>query len=328
MKILLLSNHGMSDEIIGNPIMLRMKCALQNNSHIDEVLSLTCNKPFNVWKELRDKAKKVDVIHIHFGGAYAMVVWIMLLGINRPKLITFHGTDIHAKAIKTTKSLKDKIKIRINQWASFLSIILFDKIGFVAEEMLEYVPQCLNKQLKKKCFIQKLGVDYNTFIEVDRIEAQKRLRLDSHNIYALFSDVSGTSIKRRDIAQCIINELGPQYKLIVMCGVMPNEVPLYINSSDFLLLTSDEEGSPNIIRECLALNKPVFSVDVGDARMQLEGLRNSAIISRNPKEAADVIRKTLNETYTDRTRNSKQNELDLNCIINDVILIYKELCYK
>lgn len=40
-----------------------------------------------------------------------------------------------------------------------------------------------------------------------------------------------------------------------MCGVKPDEVPYYINACEFALLTSDEEGSPNIIREVLSLNK-------------------------------------------------------------------------
>lgn len=328
MTILLISNQGLGENIIGNPVMLRMRDALIANSLVENVDYLTCNKPLSVIGKLRGKAKKADVIHIHFGGLYALVVWVLLCGIQTPKMITFHGTDIHAKTIKTTKSWKGKIKIKLNQWASFICIFLFSKVGFVAEDMLTYVPKCLDKQIREKGFIQKLGVDYETFVEMDKEKAQKILGLNPQKIQVLFSDVSGSTIKRRDIAVNIVKELGEKYNLNIMCGVKPNEVPLYINSSDFLLLTSDEEGSPNIIRECLAINKPIFSVEVGDAKTQIDGLNNSAIISRNPKDAASKIKQVMRIPYTDNTRLSKQPVLDLNEITKDVVRIYKELCVK
>ena len=110
-----------------------------------------------------------------------------------------------------------------------------------------------------------------------------------------------------------------------MCGVKPEEVPVYINASDFLLLTSDEEGSPNIIRECLALNKPVFSVNVGDAALQLSGLENSQIIDRNSAVAAKEIINTLSKIYVDNTREKLKFRLDFDYLNKSVIDIYEKL---
>jgi len=310
--------------MIGNPVMLRMRDALLADDRIDAVLMLRCKYPLSVRKELREKAKAADIIHIHFGGMYALATRLLLFGIRKPKVITFHGTDIHAKTIKTTKSLKGKIRIRLNQWASFVSFFLFDKLGFVAEDMLTYVPKCLRGQLEKKGFIQKLGVDYHKFVVEDKEESQKFLELDPQYSYVLFSDISGSSIKRRDIATNIVNALGEPYRLNIMCNVNPNIVPTYINASDFVLLTSDEEGSPNIIREALSLNKPVFSVEVGDARKQLDGLANSAIISRDPKDAANTIRQMMYKSYVDNTRESKRSILDLNMITKEIITLYNQ----
>jgi glycosyltransferase involved in cell wall biosynthesis len=325
MRVLLLSNQGMTDGIIGNPVMLRMRDALLADKRIEEVLMLRCKHPFSVRKELREKAKKADIIHIHFGGMYALATRLLLIGIRSPKIITYHGTDIHAKTIRTTKTLNGKIRIRLNQWASFFSFYLFDRLGFVADDMFSYVPKCLNSQLKKKGFIQKLGVDYNTFKIEEKDIAKKKLNLDPNYSYALFSDISGSSIKRRDIAKGIVNALGEPYHINIMCGVNPNEVPTYINASDFVLLTSDEEGSPNIIREAHVLNKPVFSVEVGDAKTQLGGLTNSAIISRRPIEAAETIKMMLNKPYIDNTRETRRSLLDLNEITKEVINIYEQL---
>lgn len=51
-------------------------------------------------------------------------------------------------------------------------------------------------------------------------------------------------------------------------------------------------------------------MQVGDAAKQLDGLQNSAIISRNPQEAADTIADVMAKIYTDNTRENLQDRLD------------------
>lgn len=324
MKVLLVSNQHPNAQGVGNPIMYRMRNALQADERISLVEFLPFYNNLGALKQIRKSAKNFDLVHIHFGGLYALIIWFALIGINCKKFITFHGTDIHAKALKTTKSWKKRLKIRLNQKASFLSIRLFDRCGFVAKEMMNYVPKCLDEQMQKKSFLQPLGVDYSTFVLADKASALQQLGKSSDKKLVLFSDVSNTSIKRRDIAESIVKEMGSEFELMIMCGVKPNEVPSYINACEFLLLTSDEEGSPNIIREALSLNKPVFSVQVGDAAMQLAGLQNSCIISREPKEAADKIREYLSNPYTDNSRDLLRDRLDFTRINRGVVDKYLE----
>ena len=205
-----------------------------------------------------------------------------------------------------------------------MSIRLFDRCGFVSENMLDYIPQNIKKKYYHKFFIQSLGVDYNTFTISSKEKAQDELHIPRGE-YVLFSDVSNSTIKRRDIAKAIVAQLGTRYKLLLMCGIKPSDVPVYINASDFVLLTSDEEGSPNIIREALALNKPFFSVKVGDAAKQLEGLENSTIISRNPIEAANTIKEYMSKEYVDFTRTKLQDVLDFNIINERIIDLYEQI---
>lgn len=324
MKVLLVSNQHPNEQGVGNPIMYRMRNALQEDERVDKVEFVPFYNSLGAIKNIRNVAKEYDVVHIHFGGLYALILWFALIGVKARKFITFHGTDIHAKALKTAKDWKERLKIRMNQKASFLSIRLFDSCGFVAKEMMDYVPACLNKQMQKKAFHQPLGVDYISFMVMDKATARKEVGKNEDKKLILFSDVSNTSIKRRDIAEGIARELGSEYELMIMCGVKPNEVPYYINACDIALLTSDEEGSPNIIREVLSLNKPFFSVEVGDAAMQLAGLQNSCIISRNPKEAAATIREYMNKEYTDNTRETLRNRLDFTRINRGVVDKYLE----
>lgn len=322
MKVLLVSNMRPDERGIVNPIMIRMKDAIEKDERVESVDYIPFCNSFKSFSRIRNASKNYDVIHIHFGGLYALLIWFSLLGIKKKKFITFHGTDIHAKAIKTTKSIKQKIKIWMNQKASFLSILLFDKCGFVSKEMIDYVPCCFSKTISKKSFIQSLGVDYSVFKPISKDEAQEHLGITSSKKLVLFSDVANTTIKRRDLAMSIVKELGEGFELLIMCGVVPNEVPFYINACDCLLLTSDEEGSPNIIREALSLNKRVYSVNVGDVQMQLGGLHNSSIISRDPIAAAITIKQSIEKPYIDNTRQTRANVLDFSVLCHNVVNLY------
>lgn len=327
MKILLLSNQRLNKDGVGNPIMYRMERSLATLSDIKDVRFMPFTNHLGCFLNIRRAANRYDVIHIHFGGLYALLLRLALIGIKRPMVITFHGTDIHAKSIKTAHSIAKKMKIKMNQWASFLSIPLFSLCGFVTDEMISYVPKAIRRRQKKKFFVQQLGVDYSLFTPITSSEACQRLGIQQRP-YALFSDVSGTNIKRRDIAEAIVNQMNGEIALLRITHVKPEQVPLYISAASFLLLTSDEEGSPNIIRECLAMNKPVFSVNAGDAAKQLAGLKNSSIISRDPKEASLKIREVMNMPYTDDTRKRLRDQLDFNQLNQNITALYKRLTSK
>ena len=93
--------------------------------------------------------------------------------------------------------------------------------------------------------------------------------------------------KRLDLAKesvAFISKLIGEVSFVVMRGnVEYKQVPLYLSGADCLMLTSDYEGSPNIIKEALACNLPIVSVDVGDVRERLEGVNPSQIVTRDPK---------------------------------------------
>ena len=319
MKVLLISNQHPDSAGVGNPIMYRMRDALSQDGRVEKVTFLPFYNKISSLLTARTSAKNYDIVHIHFGGLYALIIWIFLFGMKARKLITFHGTDIHAKALASTKSLKGRIKIRLNQRASFCCIRHFDACGFVAEEMMNYLPKSYIKKYGDKLFVQPLGVNYEAFALMDKNEAKWYLDLNTETHYVLFSDISGTSIKRRDLAEGIVARLGGEYQLLIMCGVTPGKVPYFINSCDCLLLTSDEEGSPNIVREALSLNKPVFSFPVGDVAQQLDGLKNSCIISRDLEMAAEKILLMMGTTYVDNTRELLKDKLDF-CSINSKVV--------
>ena len=93
--------------------------------------------------------------------------------------------------------------------------------------------------------------------------------LSENGQIVLFTGGVRNPIKRVGLAQGVLKLLGKQgmdVRLLIANGVQPDRMPLYLNASDALLLTSIREGSPTIVKEALARNLPIVSVDVGDVR--------------------------------------------------------------
>ena len=329
LRILIVSNQVAGANGVVNPVLQRMMASLSKDPRVasTDFAPFSKGNPLGTMRQIARAARSHNIIHVHFGGIYSLLVWLSVLAIRCPKIITFHGTDIHAKAIKSAKSSAEKLKIRLNQWASFLCILLYNRFGFVAEEMKSYVPRILKGRMRRKSFVHRLGVDYSIFTPLDRDASRRELGIGEWKA-VLFSDISNSNVKRRDIAESIVAQLGSDYRLLVMSGVAADEVPKYISACDMLLLTSDEEGSPNIIRECLAMDKRVFSVEVGDARRQLAGLKNSMIVSRNPQEASSQILKSMQTEYTDSTREQLRPTLDIDNINKAIVDMYMDMLGK
>ena len=82
-------------------------------------------------------------------------------------------------------------------------------------------------------------------------EAKKKLKLDPNRQYVLFCDANHDPIKRRDIADLalkhVINEM-PDTKLLELNHVPHKMVPLYLNASSCLLVTSEKERTADLER--------------------------------------------------------------------------------
>ena len=59
---------------------------------------------------------------------------------------------------------------------------------------------------------------------------------------------------------------------------------MMMNGADCLVMTSDWEGSPNIIKEALACNLPIVAVDAGDVRERLVSVHPSHVVSRSGRD--------------------------------------------
>ena len=87
---------------------------------------------------------------------------------------------------------------------------------------------------------------------------------------------------------------GDRGSLIELRGFSRSTVNRLMCAADCLLLTSRQEGSPQVIKEAMACGCPIVSVDVGDVRERIERITGCAVAnSRDPHELAMLLREVL-----------------------------------
>jgi glycosyltransferase involved in cell wall biosynthesis len=80
--------------------------------------------------------------------------------------------------------------------------------------------------------------------------------------------------------------LGVSTEMHYLQGIRNEEVPIWLNASNVLLVTSFHEGSPTIVKEALACDLPVVSVDVGDVRERIKDIDGCYIASDDEVDLA------------------------------------------
>src|SRR5439155_17115093 len=98
--------------------------------------------------------------------------------------------------------------------------------------------------------------------------------------------------KRPELAAAAVEHLarrGVDAELFFVDSVPHDRVPTYINAANAVLLTSVTEGSPNIVKEALACEVAVVSVDVGDVSERLAGIDGCFIAKADPAALGDCL---------------------------------------
>jgi glycosyltransferase involved in cell wall biosynthesis len=206
---------------------------------------------FEVRRRLLDRP--YDLIHAHFG----LSGWVARFQNRAPLVVSFMGDDVLGRSdrqgrITPVGRLFQSSTRRLARRAGAVIVKtrqMKDRLGL---ESAHVIPN---------------GVNLELFRPMDREEARSILGLDRSRSYVLFPYDRALAVKRFDLikgAVRIARSEVPAVEILQVSRVPRDHMPLYLNASNALALASYTEGSPNSVKEAMAVNLPVVSVDVGD----------------------------------------------------------------
>lgn len=176
------------------------------------------------------------------------------------------------------------------------------------------------------------GVNIEMFKVMERSECRKILGLEINKKYILFTDsYKKRKQKRIDRFNAMIQYLVADLKMqdivpLVLTNTSREMMPLYINASNVHVITSDFEGSPNSVKECLACNIPVISTRVGNIEDLLGDINGCFICeSFEPSDLALLVKKSLeNDKFYGRHFIEKKN-LTIDAVAKTLIDLYSKI---
>ncbi|MDP9188057.1 MAG: glycosyltransferase, partial [Actinomycetota bacterium] len=135
------------------------------------------------------------------------------------------------------------------------------------------------------------GVDLRRFRPIPRREARRELGLEPGGRYLLFPADPGRAVKRHDRARRVAELAAAE--LLVTREVTPEQMPLWVNASAAVLVTSESEGFGLAQLEALACGVPVLSTPVGVAPLAAGGVDGCLVAEFDAERWADAARAHL-----------------------------------
>jgi glycosyltransferase involved in cell wall biosynthesis len=246
LRVLIVTNMYPSPERPGYGVFVRDQVEALRASGECEVEVFSWDATGRPWRyataalELLRQRTGADVVHAHYGlsGAVAAV------GTPRraPLVLTVHGRDVHHPLVR---------------WFTTAAARRAAAVVAVSDELAGLCPFPVDDVVPP-------GVDLDLFAPLPRAEARRRLRLDPAQRFVLFPAHPSRPEKRFALAERLLATF-PGVELRYLTGRPRDEVPLWVNGADAVIVTSEREGYGLACVEALACDVPVLSTPVGIA---------------------------------------------------------------
>ena len=236
-----------------------------------------------------------DLIHAHYGvvGLFAGLQW------HAPVVVTYVGSDIGNRLH-----------------------FLFSFIGALRADYNIFVSKKLRKSmffLKKESIIP-YGVDLKTFYPMPSGEKNNKIKK------VLFAGAFSNKVKNFSLAKEALSLVKESHEILeLMKGYSREEINILMNEADVLLLTSFREGSPQVIKEALACNLPIVSVNVGDVQEIIQDADNCFVVAHDPVEIAEAVETVFKNQRRSKDGRIRVQGLELMAVAHKILSIYNRV---
>lgn len=232
------------------------------------------------------QATRYDVVHVTYGGVMAFLATRAVGPV--PVVVSFCGVDLLGADYG---SLRYRLRTAVGVRASFGAARRADQIIVKSRNLEQGLPADV---IRSRVTIIPNGVDLDVFRPLDRRRCREQVGWPEGRFCVLFSTADRRNQKKRlhlaEDALEVLREKGVDAEIHGLTGIPHDEVPVWLNAADVLLFTSRaDEGSPNIVKEALACNRPVVSVDVGDVAERIGNVPGCHLAEPIAKDLADKL---------------------------------------
>ncbi|MEX2156271.1 MAG: glycosyltransferase family 4 protein [Gemmatimonadales bacterium] len=275
--------------------------------------------PYNyaaAWTRLRPRltTDRYDLVHAQFGQS-----GLLALPKRLPLVVTFRGSDL--LGIVGNRHGRHTLVGRVLKQASRLVARHADAVILVSDHMRR------NLKTAAPVHVVPSGLDLDLFRYTPREEARRQLGMDPDERLVLFVGREHQARKRYALAKQAVDLLTGRMpaRLVLGWGVPHEKIPLYMSACDVLIVTSMQEGSPNVVKEALACDLPVVSVAVGDVRERLQNVEGCEVCAdERPETIAAALERVLRAGERVAGRAAVQH-LDEHLLTERVIEIYRSV---
>lgn len=256
-----------------------------------------------------------DLIHAHYGttGIISRMQWC------KPVVVSYLGSDILGNP--RSRGYGKTLPSQIVALADRTSSLAMNAVIVKSIELRSKIPK------KENVYIIPNGVDFQLFRPMNQRMAKKELGLDPEKKYIVFPSNATWPRKCYPMAEKavqILKNKGYRVELIPIYGKPQNLVPLYMNAGDAMVMTSLWEGSPNVVKESMACNLPVISVDVGDVSEVIGSCRGCSIVPRRAESVSAALREIIRQPFRTRGREHIRH-LEIQKVARRIICIYRQI---
>lgn len=259
-----------------------------------------------------------DLIHAHYG----LTGCVARLQRPLPLVVSFCGDDLLGTPGRRHRRTLGSMAIVC---AGHALERMADAIIVKSEEMRGHLWLASSR---RRAWVLPNGVNLQAFQPMERQRARQLLGLSNARRYVLFPHTPHEVRKRVDLAQEAVRVLRARMadvELLIVADQPPERMPAYYSAGDAMLLTSDWEGSPNVVKEALACDLPVVSVPCGDVAERIAGLPSCHLCPRDPHALAAALEKTLGEPRPADLRAAVRS-LDTAAVARKLVDIYRVAC--
>ncbi|KAB2903190.1 MAG: glycosyltransferase family 4 protein [Anaerolineae bacterium] len=311
--------------IPGDPDGYSMKFAKQEAYWVGQMPSVEVEtfylasrtSPIILLKELKRLRRLIQtfqphLIHAQFG---TMTAFFCAVSTQVPLVITYRGSDLNPA-------------VGMNQTRWWAGYLLSQLAALRASHLI-----CVSEELAHRLWWGKVsvipsGVDLTVFQLQSYEAARSQIGWGIDERVVFF--YAGASPQHKGIG---LVEAAVEYasrtlqniRLVVAKGDIPFEqMPLFMNAADCLVLASYKEGSPNVTKEAMACNLPVVTVEAGDVVKQLTGVFPTEIVPRDAAALGDALVRVLLERKRSNGREMVKH-LDVQCIASQLVQTYQRI---